>query len=64
MKLFKNFFKRLNDESGQSVIEYSLLSFMILGGGVIFLPAAIDKIITAYHIYIGSYYYVISMPLL
>ncbi len=64
MRFIKNFINKFKKEDGQSVVEYSLISFLILGGGVIFLPSAIDDIVTAYHIYIGSYYYVISMPIL
>ena len=64
MKLFKIFISKTRNQKGQSMMEYSLLSFMILGGGVIFLPSAIDQIVTAYHTYIGSYYYVLSLPIL
>jgi len=64
MNFFKNILKRIKNEEGQSVIEYSLISFMILGGGVVFLPTAIDELVNAYHIYIGSFYYVLSLPIL
>jgi len=64
MNFVKNLIAKFKREDGQSVVEYSLISFLILGGGVIFLPSAIDDIVTAYHIYIGGYYYVISIPIL
>jgi len=64
MDFFKNIYKRIKNEEGQAVVEYSLISFMILGGGVIFLPSAIDEIVSAYHVYIGSFYYVLSLPIL
>ena len=64
MNFLKNILKRVKNEEGQSVMEYSLISFMILGGGVVFLPSAIDEMVTAYHIYIGSFYYVLSLPIL
>ena len=64
MNFLKNLYKKIKNEDGQAVMEYSLISFMILGGGVIFLPSAIDEIVSAYHIYIGSFYYVLSLPIL
>ena len=64
MNFLKNIYKRIKNEEGQAVMEYSLISFMILGGGVIFLPSAIDEIVSAYHVYIGSFYYVLSLPVL
>jgi len=64
MKSFKNIFRRVKNEDGQAVVEYSLIAFLILAGGVIFLPTAIDQIVSAYHVYIGGFYYVLSIPIL
>jgi hypothetical protein len=64
MNFIKKIITKFKNEEGQSIIEYSLISFLILGGGVIFLPSAIDEIVSAYHVYIGSFYYVLSIPIL
>ncbi len=63
MKKFISFLKRLHkEESGQSVVEYSLIAFLVLIVGLTTLPMAIDKVIEGYDIYLGSLYFILSIP--
>jgi len=65
MKKLKSLLKKVHsDESGQSMMEYSMISFMILAGGTVGLPYLVNEIIKAYDIYIGSLYFILSLPFL
>lgn len=56
LTLFKN-------ESGQSMVEYSLLTFFILGAGGVSLLTMVGNIYDAYEAYVGSFYYLLSLPI-
>ena len=65
MKKRNSLLKQINsDESGQSIVEYSMISFLIIAGGVVGLPVLVNSIIAAYDVYIGSLYFILSLPIL
>lgn len=62
--MFKKILRTINDESGQSMMEYSFMSFMILVGGTMALTPTIDSFFTAYNIYLAGFFYVLSLPII
>jgi Flp pilus assembly pilin Flp len=52
------------EESGQGMMEYSLFSFMILIGGSLALPTAIDNFFDAYNAYLAGFFYILSLPII
>lgn len=53
-----------SEESGQGMMEYSLFSFMILIGGSLALPNAIDGFFDAYNNYLAGFFYILSLPII
>ncbi len=62
--MLKKILRTINDESGQSMMEYSFMSFMILAGGSLALTPTIDKFFEAYNIYLAGFFYVLSLPII
>jgi hypothetical protein len=54
---------RLQDESGQEVTEYSLITFALLSGTGVSLLVFLPNAINMYKIYIGGFYMLLGLPI-
>jgi Flp pilus assembly pilin Flp len=50
-------------ESGQAMVEYSLMAHLILGAGVLSLVVITPKLFAAFQNYLNSIYFVLNLPL-
>ncbi len=61
--MLRFFHNILRKEDGQSMVEYSLITFFLLGVGGTSLLTMVGYIYEAYEAYVASFYYLLSLPI-